>query len=570
MKRRRHKPGAPAPAQGRASGGPPQPETRAALPAAAARGRGRVWGISLLLALGAWLVFSPVWRFEFFRFDDPQYILDNPAVKAGLTGPGLAWALRATQAGNWHPLTWVSHMLDCQLFGVHAGWFHLVNATFHALNAALLFLALRQLTGATWRSALVAALFALHPLRVESVAWISERKDVLSGFFFMLTLWAYARYARPPGPEERDPTVPARGAGRPPLPASLFYGLALVCFALGLLSKPMLVTVPLVLGLLDFWPLQRVPRRGQRAPGSTAGMSAWSLLALEKVPFLTLALVQSGITLWAQKAEGAMATADQLRLSWRLGNALVAYVRYLRKMIWPDQLAFLYPHPGAWPVEQVAGAAGVLLLVCLGMFWLGRRRRYWLVGGLWFFGMLVPVIGLVQVGQQSWADRYSYLPSIGLLIILAWGLGDLAEKHRRAKGFVIAGAAALLAASTVATARQLPLWKSTEPLYCRALDVALRDAVYRRAYETIPLYMELHLSFARDWAEVVQTAEEKAQLAAYLRKWARLKPESAPVHLLLSEALARQGNWEEAVAEFNKAARLDPNVVRPPGAGRSP
>jgi len=564
MKRRHNQPGTPSPTRSRPRSSKPNIEPQVA-PAGSVTPRVRqVWWIGLILALGTFLMFSPTRSFEFFRFDDPQYILDNQHVKAGLTGKGLAWAFRAVHAGNWHPVTWLSHMLDCQLFGVNAGRFHLVNAVFHAANTALLFLALRRLTGAIWQSALVAALFALHPLHVESVAWISERKDVLSGFFFMLTLWAYARYAQVQGPQ-------ARSAALFPLPSSVFYLLALLCFALGLLSKPMLVTLPFVLLLLDFWPLQRTPqsRSLNRPPAPAArehpATRAWTALMIEKIPFFALALAQSGITLWTQKVEGAMAAADQLPFSWRVGNALVSYGRYLQKMFWPDQLAFLYPHPGKWPTEIVAAAAGLLLLVSFGVGWLGRRQRYWLVGGLWYLGMLVPVIGLVQVGQQSWADRYSYLPLIGPFIILAWGLGDLVEKWRWARPAVATGVAAVLAACAVATSYQLMLWKSTEPLYCRALDVAMHNRVYRRAYETIPLYAEMHLSFARDWAEVVRTADEKEQLVAYLHKWALLKPDSAQVHLVLSEALARQGNWKEATAEFNKAARLAPDAAQPRG-----
>ncbi|HOX57564.1 MAG TPA: hypothetical protein P5205_02330 [Candidatus Paceibacterota bacterium] len=575
MKRRRNKPASTLPAQRNFPG-----DKAKVPPSATPSARRRAffshpaWWITLGLFLGTFWVFLPARTFEFFRFDDPHYILDNPHVKAGLTFEGLAWAFRATHAGNWHPLTWLSHMLDCQLLGLSAGRFHLVNALLHAANATLLFLALRRLTGAIWRSALVAGLFALHPLHVESVAWISERKDVLSALFFMLTLLAYARYAelRSPAGSVRDQGVASTGTEQasPALrPSCILYLLALCCFALGLLSKPMLVTVPFVLLLLDFWPLQRTPRLRflNRSP-SPAGLELpraqpWFGLLLEKMPFFLLAIAQSLITLWAQKAEGAVAASGQLPFLWRLGNALIAYCRYLQKMFWPDQLAFLYPHPGRWPIGMVVAAAGLLTVISLGALWLGRRRRYWLVGWLWFLGMLVPTIGLVQVGQQSWADRYSYLPLIGPFIILAWSLGDLARTWGWLKAPVAAAAAALVSACAVLTSNQLALWKSTEPLYCRALDVALQNKIYRRAYETIPLYVDLHLSLARDWIDVAQTPAEKEQLVAYLRKLALLRPNSPPLQLLLGEALARQGKWKEAVSELIKGNRSAPRATLP-------
>src|SRR6185369_8022572 len=366
-----------------------------------------------LLAALVVVLYWPAHRFEFVHYDDPQFITENEVIQKGLGWQGLAYAFTQPVVGNWHPLTTLSHMLDCELFGTRAGAHHVVNMFFHALNATLLFALLRSLTGAIWRSAMVAALFAFHPLRVESVAWISERKDLLSGLFFFLTIWAYARFV-----VCRDRKAESRLAKRLSDAPRTWYALALVCFALALMSKPMVVTLPFVLLLLDYWPLRRF---------KAISKSQGTRLLVEKIPFFALTAGFSVLTYTLQKKAGAMSLSSQVGLWERAANAAVSYVKYLGKTAWPSHLAVVYPHPGKhyylneeWVTWQVVAAVLVLLLLSL-FCWVRAARQPWLpVGWFWFVGMLVPVIGLVQVGEQAMADRYTYLPSIGLCIGLVW------------------------------------------------------------------------------------------------------------------------------------------------------
>jgi hypothetical protein len=432
----------------------------------------RVSSIGLVLVALVLAVYWPVRHYDFLCYDDPEYLTDKPLVKAGLTWPSIRYALTTSVVGNWHPVTTLSHILDCQVFGVNPGPMHLVNAAFHAVNALLLFLVLRRMTGALWRSAIVAAFFALHPLRVESVAWISERKDVLSAFFFLLTIWAYVRYVEVQSPKPKVQSLKskvqsreAEGQSREPSPCitdhtsrithhasrityhvSRYYLLCLLFFALGLMSKPMLVTLPFVLLLLDYWPLQRlrlptlIPQPSTRsAPPSRPQLSAFNrqpstLTALlrEKAPFFALAAVFSGLTLFVQSRAGANVLNASFTLEDRVSNALVSYVRYLGNMFWPTDLAAIYPHPAShyylrdqWPGWEIC-AAGLLLLavsaLCLCQV---RRRPYLAVGWFWYLGMLVPVIGLIQAGEQAMADRYTYLPLIGPVLSLVWFLSEL-------------------------------------------------------------------------------------------------------------------------------------------------
>ena len=404
--------------------------------------------------------FFPAVRGNFIGYDDPDYVTANARVQQGLTWNNVGWAFRSSDLGNWHPITWMSHMLDCQVFGLAPWGHHLTSVVLHTLNALLVFVVLRRLTGAEWRSIAVATLFALHPLRVESVAWISERKDVLSTFFELLALWMYARYAA-----KANSRWPIADSPRSTLHAprsSVCYGLALFCFALGLMSKPMVVTLPFLLLLLDYWPLNRFRNESLRS------------LLLEKIPFLLGAGAVSVVTLAAQRGAGALLTG----LSWqaRVENAAVSYCRYLGKLFAPLNLAFFYPYTTHWPIAVVVLA--LLLLVSISLFAVASRRRApWLpMGWLWFLGTLVPVIGLVQAGEQSMADRYSYFPSLGVFLIAVWGLH---EATRWRGGQIVAAtflAAAILPCIGL-TRRDISYWRDSEPLFRRAIQVTKNNYV---------------------------------------------------------------------------------------------
>jgi hypothetical protein len=376
--------------------------------------------IAIALALVTLAVFCPVTRFQFVNYDDTDFVTANPHVQAGLTAEGFKWAWHSEVARNWHPVTMFSHMLDCQLFGVKPWWPHFVNLLLHAANTVLLFGLLSRMTGAVWRSVAVAALFALHPLHVESVAWVAERKDVLSTLFWFLTSWAYLRYV-----EE----FKVRSSK-----FKVFYVLSILLFALGLMSKPMLVTVPFTLLLLDYWPLGRMK----------AGVPVWQLVA-EKIPYFLLSAASCVVTYLVQQHGGAMLRLQDFPLASRLGNALVSYVRYVEMMFWPHHLAGLYLRSGQWPLWEVALAALFLLTLSILVVAQRRKRPYLAVGWFWYVGTLVPVIGLVQVGMQAVADRYTYVPLIGLFVILAWGGWELAGVWHLTR-FALAAAAGVLLA----------------------------------------------------------------------------------------------------------------------------
>ena len=372
----------------------------------------RTAAVCVLLFVGTVLLFSRALQSGFVNYDDPAYLTDNPHVQEGLSWAGVVWAFTAP-ADYWHPLTWITHMLDWQVYGASPTGHHLTSVLWHALNAVLAFLVFRRLSGGFWLSAFAAAVFAWHPLRVESVVWVTERKDVLSGCSFLLTLLAYARY------------VDARAAGRPAWPS---YLLTLGCFAVGLMSKPMLVTLPLVLLILDWWPLQRTGRGTGDPSRPRSPASALLPLLLEKVPFFVLSGAASVATVLMQQQNGAFV----LDLPWgaRAGNAVVALARYLGTFFWPVDLIVCYPHPGYWPATAVI-AATVLALGLSLVAWQQRRTRPWIAAGwLWYLVVLLPVIGLVQVGFQSMADRYTYLPLLGIELALWWTAGPVLQTRR--------------------------------------------------------------------------------------------------------------------------------------------
>jgi protein O-mannosyl-transferase len=546
--------------------------------------------IAIALALVTLAVFCPVTRFQFVNYDDTDFVTANPHVQAGLTAEGFKWAWGSEVARNWHPVTMFSHMLDCQLFGLKPWWPHLVNLLLHAANTVLLFSLFKRTTGAVWRSAAVAALFALHPLHVESVAWVAERKDVLSTLFWFLTTWAYLRYS-----EE----LKVQGSK-----FKVFYCLSLLFFALGLMSKPMLVTVPFTLLLLDYWPLERMK----------AGAPFWRL-AVEKIPYFVMSAASCVVTFLVQQHGGAVLRLQDFPLGSRLGNALVSYVRYIELMFWPRHLAGLYLRSGPWPVWEVALAASLLLTVSVLVVAQRRSRPYLAVGWFWYLGTLVPVIGLVQVGMQSIADRYTYVPLIGLFVILVWGGWELAAAWRVAK-FAPAATAAALAACAVLTVHQEFYWKDSETLFKRMIDATPNNYMARynlgnlyskenrtneaisnltAAVEAEPNYADAHnnlggifldqkrydeairhyrtaarvnpgylyyLNLANALADAASARHDTNEFAEAVQTYGQalqLNPRSSDAHHNLALTWQAQGRASEALAEFEQAARLDPN-----------
>ena len=497
--------------------------------------------IGALLVLMTVVLYWPATGCGFVNYDDPDYFNLNPWVQAGLTWKNVGWACTTAHAYNWHPLTWLSLMLDVNLYGNSAVGVHFTNLALHAVNVVLLFWLLRRLTGAVWRSALVAALFGWHPAHVESVAWVSERKDVLCTGFGLLALLCYARYAGE-GNRRQEPEVRSQkseGGGREPdgIPgakpkASFCYGLALGCFTLGLLSKPMLVTWPVVLLVLDYWPLGRFKTGRVRA------------LLLEKVPFLALAAAAGVVTFLVQQRTGAMVTVESLPLAARSGNAVVSYCRYLGELFWPTNLAFFYPHPHAWPAGTVVAAALFLAGLTALCWWQRRRQPYLLMGWLWYVATLVPVIGLVQVGAQAMADRYTYIPSVGVLVMTVWGAYELTRSRLwRLWAWSAAGTAALVFCLGL-TRQQIGYWRDSEALFRHATEVTQNNHIARNNLGIMLL-------------DHGQTDEAISQF----RQAIRLRPEYPDAHYNLGDALVKQGQMDEAIREFQEAIRLKPENV---------
>jgi tetratricopeptide (TPR) repeat protein len=511
--------------------------------------------ICLLLAVAVGVVFGQTLHHQFVNFDDNLCVYENPAISHGLSLHGFIWAFTHGLNGNWVPLTALSHMLDCQIYHLQPGGHHLTNVLLHGATAILLFLVLQKMTRTVWRSAFVAAVFAIHPLRVESVAWVAERKDVLSGLFFVLALWAYVRYVR----------IPAAGFRSP------FYWLTLLLYALGLMSKPMVVTLPLVLLLLDYWPLNRL---SSGLPGAAPPWPrVWLRLLLEKIPFLLLGVVACEVTVLAQS--DAMRFGQDIAFPARLSNALVSYAAYLWQMVYPVGLAAFYPYPAPASSFWSAGwSALVLVLICAGVMVGGRRHPYLLVGWLWYLGMLVPVIGLIQVGEQARADRYTYLPQIGLYLMVAWGAADLCGRWRWGRILLGTAAAAALAGLLVAACLQTVYWRDSVSLWTHTLactsenDIAcynlgnalasqgnLVDATrqFERALRLNPSADDVHnnLGLALAGQGRFSEAIEHYRLAL------QLNPKNAQAHYNLAVVLAGQGNLPDAIAHYRQALAIE-------------
>ena len=481
---------------------------------------GMTVGLCLFLVAITWFVFGQTIWFPFVDFDDPHYIYENPEITRGLSAHGIGWAFTHVVGGNWHPLTTISHMLDCQLFGLNAGGHHFTNVVLHTVAVLLLFLVLRNMTGMLWRSAFVAAVFAIHPLRAESVVWIAERKDVLSAVFFMLTLFAYVRYTR-------KPTL-------------VRYVTMSILFACGLMSKPMLVTVPVVLVLLDYWPLERI--RGQSSEVS-------GQVILEKIPLFILSAVSAGITIIAQQA----ASMQRMPLFSRIGNAIVSYVIYVWQMFWPGKLAVFYPFVRSPPSWQVLSAAVFLIAITTVAVWLRRRSPYFVVGWLWYLSMLVPVIGIVQVGLQSHADRYTYLPQIGLYLVATWTMADIWKtlnaqhstlnvQFRGIHSALGVGFALIVIAALAWTARsQAAYWRDSEVLWTHAIAVT-KDNYFA------------HSSLA----DLLMRRGQLNDAIAHCQEALRIRPDDANAENNLGLANLQLGNEREAAAHFENSLRNSP------------
>ena len=584
-----------------------------------------IWVINLLLILTTLVAFWQVGNNGFVNYDDDTYVTRNHHIQDGVTIQGIYWAFTTGHAVNWHPLTWISHMLDIQLFGLNPKWHHLTNLLFHVANVLLLFFVLHRMTKALWQSAFVAALFALHPLHVESVAWVAERKDVLSTFFWMLTLVAYGYYAKKPDVKN--------------------YLAVAALFALGLMAKPMVVTLPFVLLLLDYWPLERfgktIPAQAIRAevigpvsPRKKKGKTGkqtpkiivetekpaihefqWAMLrplVLEKIPLFALALLSCAATYIAQNKGGAVARLEIYTPAIRITNALVSYVRYITKTIMPDDLAVFYPHPGLWPVLLVLGAVLLLAAVTFAVIRAAERSPFLPVGWLWFAGTLFPVIGIVQVGGQAMADRYTYIPSIGLFIMAAWGIPKIFEKRRYAKEVLAASSALCLLCLPILTWMQVGYWRDTMTLFDHALNVTknnwpvynMRASVFDslgnraraiedfdRSIEINPLYAETynnrglvhnsmgnHIRAIDDFDRALEINPLYADaynsrglahnsMGNYMRaiedfdRAIKINPQNAPAYSNRGAAYMALGNSTQAIADYNQAGEIDPDYA---------
>ena len=548
----------------------------------------RNWKIAipLVLALVTLAVFWQVRGHDFINLDDEQYVTHNPHVRGGLTAGNLTWALTTSHASNWHPLTWLSHQLDVQLFGMDPAGHHLVSLFFHVANTLLLFFVLNRMTKTLWQSAAVAFLFALHPLHVESVAWVAERKDVLSTFFLLLTLWAYFVYTRSPGIVRMIPVV--------------------AFFALGLLSKPMLVTLPFVLLLLDYWPLGRYvapenpaphPLPGIEAPGkkkkqkkkeiaerppvaperkepSAAAVVPWALVT-EKIPLFALTILSSIITFLAQQKGGAMSPLEDISLLKRLGNALISYASYIVKTVFPQGLAVFYPYPAGIAAWQVLGSAALVGTLTFLAVRCRKQYPFAFVGWFWYLGTLVPVIGIVQVGMQAMADRYTYVPHIGLFIAVVWGAGDLASRQPWGRKILAALTGVVFASLTVMTWNQISHWRSSITLFEHALRVTEQNSLahlnfgvalnrtgkgreaaehYREALRINPNSSGGHFNLANYYF----STGLKDEALQHFKEAIRIRPDYANAHSNIGVLLASQRRFEEAAAHYEKALRIEP------------
>jgi len=537
--------------------------------------------------------FTALWQVnhcDFTNYDDNNYITGNSYIQNGITIEGIQWAFTTSHASNWHPLTWLSHMLDIQLFGLKPQWHHLTNLLFHIVNTLLLFLVFYRMTKALWQSAFVAALFALHPLHVESVAWIAERKDVISTFFWMLTMGAYVSYV--------DHPVPQR------------YLAVLIFFVLGLMAKPMLVTLPFVLLLLDYWPLKRFEKKKSAQENQSEVEDAvfwdklkenpeenhnvemkgeepayskyqWALirpLLWEKIPLFALTALSSTVTYVAQQKGSATVSFEALHLSVRIANAFVSYIIYIGKMICPNNLAVFYPHPVLWPLWQVVGAAVLLAVITMAAAWKMKHFPYLMVGWLWYIGTLIPVIGIVQVGAQARADRYTYIPLIGLFIMAVWGIPELLKKWRYREDGLFAASALTISCLFIVTWIQVGYWQNSIILFEHALKVTDNNYVayngrgasyagignYRQAIEDFNRAIEINPKYVDAYCNRGITHGSFGNYNLAIEDFDRaieINPKYAEAYCKRGAVYGILGNHNLAIGNFDKAIEINPKYA---------
>jgi len=513
-----------------------------------------IW-VCLFLVISILCVYWQVRTFSFLNYDDRDYVTENYYVKAGLTLKSISWSTTAVKVSNWHPVTWLSHMLDCQIYGMDPGRHHLTNVIFHILNAILLFFIFRRMTGALFKSAFIAALFALHPLHVESVAWIAERKDVLSTFFLMMTLWSYTRYVEHPGFDK--------------------YLLLILFYILGLMAKPMLVTLPFVLLLLDYWPLKRFDlsstNNGQK-------QFNWGLI-WEKIPLFILCAASSVTTYFVQNSTGAVNSLSAIPFHNRIANVLVSYAAYIGKMLWPHNLAVLYPYPKSIAFWKIAGAGIFLTMISTLVIRMIRSKPYLAVGWFWYLGTLVPVIGIIQVGVQAMADRYTYVPLIGIFIMITWGISDWVSSWRYKKIGLFTASVSVLAILMVTSWLQVKYWSNSAVLFKHTIDVtgenstaqlnlgeALAeenkvDSAVKHYYEALrikPDRVAPHLNLGVTFRE-----QGKLDLAMdHFLTVLKLKSDCADAHYELGYTLERKGDLSGAVKHYLEAIKINPGLAK--------
>jgi tetratricopeptide (TPR) repeat protein len=520
--------------------------------------------IGLFLVISILYVYWHVRNFSFVNFDDQLYVTGNYYVQSGLTFESIRWAFKAVHASNWHPLTWLSHMLDCQIYGMNPGHHHMTNVLFHILNALLLFCIFKRISGSLWKSAFIAAMFALHPLHVESVAWVAERKDVLSTFFWMLTLWSYAGYVES---------------------SSLYKYLLLILFyILGLMTKPMLVTLPFVLLLLDYWPLMRFHLKSSDGENPAIKKPFYFGLIWEKIPLFLLSFASSIVTYFVQKSSGAVNSLDVVPFHVRIANALVSYVSYIGKMFWPHNLAVLYPYQMSIAWWKMIGAVLLLMMISVFVFRMFKSKPYLAVGWLWYLGTLVPVMGFVQVGSQAMADRYTYVPLIGIFIMITWGTSDWVLKRHYRKIVLFTASVIILSILVITSRLQVKYWSDSVTLFEHAVNVtsgnstaqlnlgealAMKDNIGKedlsRAVKHYLEAIKIRPGYAKAYNNLgVILADHNNVDAAivFLSEALQISPGYAGAHFNLGKILSNQNDFEKAIYHYQKALQFDPHMIQ--------